>query len=200
MTAPPQPIHGTPLPPDVAWRAVARCAGVGTKLLAQRRVHLPRTHVGQQLQFADGSQGRVYLETSVDREPPATPCVLVVKFRLRWVRGRGHDLFRRESVLNTPLFVGFPGFVSKLWVAHDTYSVYRGVYEWDGPEQAAAYAGALWRVLALVSVRGSIGYQVLPRLHRDELLDRVRRPPQPAVAGPDPDTALPPWARLVAAS
>jgi hypothetical protein len=28
-------------------------------------------------------------------------------------------LFRAESLLNTPLFVGFPGFVSKLWLAHD---------------------------------------------------------------------------------
>ncbi|MGZ4426431.1 MAG: hypothetical protein ACXVXC_04745 [Nocardioidaceae bacterium] len=189
MTAPPGPIHGTPLPANVAWRAVARCVGVSAVMLAQRQVHAPTTHVGLRLQFADGSRGRVYHETTVDGDSPAAPCVLMVKFRLRWVRGRGHDLFRTESVLNTPLFVGFPGFVSKLWVAHDTYSVYRGVYEWDGPEQATAYAGALWRVLALVSVRGSIDYQVLPRLRRDDLL-----------AHPDPDQALPPWFRLVAAS
>ena len=36
------------------------------------------------------------------------------------------------------------------------HGVYRGLYEWDGPAQAEAYARALWRVLALVSVRGSI--------------------------------------------
>ena len=60
------------------------------------------------------------------------PVVLVVAFRLRWVRGRGHALFRVESVLNTPLFVGFPGFVSKLWLANDENGVYRGFYEWDG--------------------------------------------------------------------
>jgi hypothetical protein len=29
-------------------------------------------------------------------------------------------------------------------------------YEWDGARPAEAYARALWRVLALVSVRGSI--------------------------------------------
>jgi len=28
----------------------------------------------------------------------------------------------------------------------------------------------LWRVLALVSVRGSIGHHVIPSTHRDELL------------------------------
>ena len=97
------------------------------------------------------------------------PCVLVVEFRLRLVRGRGHALFRWESLLNTPLFVGFPGFVSKLWMTCDERGRYRGIYEWAGPQQAEDYARALWRVLALVSVPGSIGYQVLPGLHRSDL-------------------------------
>jgi hypothetical protein len=73
-------------------------------------------------------------------------------------------------LLNTPLFVGFPGFVSKLWLADDERGRYRGVYEWDGPRRADHYARALWRVLALVSVPGSIHYIVLPGLRRDELL------------------------------
>jgi hypothetical protein len=79
-------------------------------------------------------------------------------------------LFRWESLLNTPLFVGFPGLVSKLWLANDDNGVYRGLYEWDGPSRAEAYARALWRVLALVSVRGSIHYRVLPGLRRDAVL------------------------------
>jgi hypothetical protein len=58
-------------------------------------------------------------------------------------------LFGRESLLNTPLFVGFPGFVSKLWLAHDDDGVYRGVYEWDGPARAEYYARCLWRILEL---------------------------------------------------
>ena len=67
---------------------------------------------------------------------PADPAVLVVAFRLRWVRGIGHRMFRLESLLNTPLFVGFPGLVSKLWLAHDAAGVYRGVYQWDGAQSA----------------------------------------------------------------
>lgn len=134
------------------------------------RIHYPRAHVGRRLRFADGTQGRVYRETVLDRPPTADPCVLIVTFRLRGVRGQGHTLFRWESWLNTPLFVGFPGFVSKLWLAHDELCNYRGLYEWDGARSAEAYARALWRVLELVSVRGSIHYQVIPGLHRDELL------------------------------
>jgi hypothetical protein len=113
----------------------------------------------------------VYRETVVDRGPVLDPCVLIVEFRLRAVRGRGHAAFRLESVLNTPLFAGFPGFVSKLWLACDERGRYRGVYEWDGPRLAENYARALWRVLALVSVPGSVHYVVLPGLRRDVLLE-----------------------------
>jgi hypothetical protein len=97
----------------------------------------------------------------------------VVGFRLRAVRGSfGHALFRWESLLNTPLFAGFPGLVSKLWIAHDEHGVYRGLYEWDGPDQAEYYARCLWRVLELVCVPGTIHYQVLPGRERAELLSQ----------------------------
>jgi hypothetical protein len=139
-------------------------------MLARRRVHLPRGNVGRVLRFADGSTTRVYRETAVDRSSPTSPCVLVVAFRLRLVRGVVHRLFEAESLLNTPLFVGFPGYVSKLWCAHDSSGVYRGLYEWDGPQRAQEYAAALWRVLELVSVPGSIQYHVLPGLRRDDVL------------------------------
>ncbi len=159
-----------PLPVLAALRALARCAATTAVLLARRRVHLPRAYVGTRIRFADGTSARIYRETVVDRPSPRDPCVLVVEFRLRGVRGRGHAAFRMESLLNTPLFVGFPGYVSKLWLAHDERGVYRGLYEWDGPALAEAYVRALWWVLALVCVRCSIHYAVLPGLRRDELL------------------------------
>ena len=124
------------------------------------------------LQFADGTSAEVYRETVIADADPEQPCVLLVKFRLRGIRGRGHALFRWESLLNTPLFVGFPGFVSKLWLAHDKNGVYRGVYEWDGPEGAEHYARCLWHVLRLVCVGRSIDYMVLP-MRREELLQQA---------------------------
>jgi hypothetical protein len=160
-----------PLAYPAALRALAGCFASTTRLLWQRRMHLPRGRAGMRLRFADGTSGRVYRETVVDRGPTLDPCVLIVEFRLRAVHGRGHAAFRLESVLNTPLFAGFPGFVSKLWLAHDERGRYRGVYEWDGPWLAENYARALWRVLAPVSVPGSVHYVVLPGLHRDVLLE-----------------------------
>ena len=117
----------------------------------------------------------MYRETVVDNVRHNEPCVLIVSFRLRIVHGRIlHTLFRWESWLNTPLFAGFPGLVSKLWLAHDQNDVYRGVYEWDCTERAEYYARCLWRVLALVSARGSIGYAIGPGLGRDGALAVTR--------------------------
>lgn len=173
-----------PAPRDRAWRAVARSARRGTAMLVRRQVHLPKANVGRVLQFADGTSTRVYRETVVDGRPPSEPCVLVVAFRLRLVRGWAHRLFEAESLLNTPIFIGFPGFVSKLWCAHDNRGVYRGLYEWDGAARARHYAASLWRVLELVSEPGSISYKVLPGLRRDEVLANPERM-QEAVAGSD---------------
>jgi hypothetical protein len=158
-----------PLPKATAWWAVARCVSRTVAMLARGDLRLPRENVGRRIRFADGTTGKVYRETRVDR-PPSDPCVLVVSFRLRGVRGRGHRAFEIESILNTVLFAGFPGLVSKLWMAHDEHGTYRGLYEWDGPQAAEDYARALWRVLELVSEKGSIDFRVLAGLRRDELL------------------------------
>jgi hypothetical protein len=162
-------VTGGPLPLHTAWSSVARCVIVSFAMLLRRKVHLPRGNVGRVIRFADGTQGRVYRETVTGRTA-RDPCFLVVSFRLVGVRGRGHALFRWESVLNTPLFVGFPGFASKLWLAHDENGTYRGLYEWDGTDAAERYARSLWRVLELVSVHGSIDYRVFPALRRDDVL------------------------------
>ncbi|HEV8223377.1 MAG TPA: hypothetical protein VGQ05_24190 [Streptosporangiaceae bacterium] len=161
-----------PLSGPAAVRALARCAARTVQLLRQGRLHLPAQRVGMVLRFGDGTSARVFRETVAERGTTQDPCVLVVEFRLRAVRGWGHAAFRRESLLNTQLFAGFPGFVSKLWLAHDDRGRYRGLYEWDDPLLAEGYARALWRVLALVSVPGSIHYTVLPGLRRDEVLAR----------------------------
>ncbi len=168
--------------PAALWALIGCLLRTG-RLLAGHKLHIPDERVGLRLRFADGSAGRVYRETVADHGPVREPCVLVVEFRLRGVRGWGHAAFRRESLLNTPLFAGFPGFVSKLWLAHDGQGRYRGLYQWDGARRADHYARALWRVLALVSVPGSIHYIVLPGLYRDDVLARAELlDPAPAAA------------------
>ena len=149
---------------------MARCAVETVRLLAQRRIRQPSANVGRTIAFADGTTARVYRETTLVDAPTDDRCTLFVRFRLRWVRGVGHTAFRIESELNTPLFVGFPGFVSKLWFAHDGSGTYRGIYEWSRPDFAEHYSRCLWRVLELVCVPGSIDFVVVPGLRRDDAL------------------------------
>lgn len=156
---------------SAAALAVARCVGQTASLLTHHRLHQPRQNVGRLIYFGDGTSAAVYRETVIDCGPVRNPAFLAVSFRLRLVRQDwSHAVFRAESLLNTVLFAGFPGLVSKLWLRHDRNGVYRGLYEWDGADLALRYARALWRVLALVSVRGSIHYVVEPGLRRDEVL------------------------------
>jgi len=143
-----------PLSRPAALAALACCVANTVMLLLRRALHLPSEHVGTRVRFADGTSATAYRETVADSGTIREPCVLVVEFTLRAVRGWGHAAFRRESLLNTPLFVGFPGFVSKLWLTSDERGRYRGLYQWDGIGRADDYARALWRVLELVCVPG----------------------------------------------
>ena len=160
-----------PLAYPAALRALAGCCASTARLLRQHRLRLPARWVGTHLHFADGTSARVYRETVADRGATLDPCVLVVEFRLRAVRGRARRLPPGEPAQH-PAVRRFPGFVSKLWLADDERGRYRGLYEWDDPGLAESYARALWRVLALVSVPGSIHYVVLPGLRRDAVLDK----------------------------
>lgn len=160
-----------PLPRRTAWRNVLGCACRTVGLLLRRRSHLRREFVGTWLHFADGTSSEVFRETAADVIDHDDPCLLFVTFRLRLLHGRWHKLFLWECILNTPLFVGFPGFASKLWLNIDEKERYRGVYEWSDPPSAERYARSLWRVLDLVCTRGSIDYVIVPGLRRAEVLE-----------------------------
>ena len=113
----------------------------------------------------------MFRETAIRDGEPRDPVVLIVQFRL-WALGRNrllHALFRRECILHTPLFAGFPGFHSKLWISDTATGVYRGLYEWDGPERATDYADTLVRLLTPLSTHGSVRYHVIPGIRRQDL-------------------------------
>lgn len=162
--------------PPPAREAAPRVLASGARtvpLLAGRRLTHPRDRTDAVVTFADGSTSRIYRETRLDDGRAPDPALLVVGFVLRGVQGRlPHAAFRLESWLNIPLFVGFPGFTSKLWMTADERGVYRGLYEWDGPERAWCYVRALSWVLGLVSVAGTIRAHVVAGAHRDEVLAR----------------------------
>ena len=162
---------------------------IRTSAALWRAGRLRRDHdqVGLTIEFDDGTSSVVYRRTIVDDGVADRPALLVVRFRLRLV-GRNpvaHAVFRSESILHTPLFAGFAGFRSKLWLTDLSTGVYRGVYEWDGEERAAEYATTLGRLLDAVSTTGSVAHHVEPGVRPAQVLaepDRLPRAADPADA------------------
>jgi len=175
-----------------AVRAFGSSVLVSCGLLVRGRLRQPVRQVGRQLRFADGSCSRVYRETVHYGPPTWQPVLLVVQFQLRLI-GRSrllHALFRAESIANTPLFAGFPGFRSKLWATDQRTGVYRGVYEWDGARPAVDYATTLTALLRLGSVPGSVKFHVEPGVRRDDFLR------DPGLVGSAPPAGPDRWWRL----
>jgi hypothetical protein len=172
--------------------AFARSAVATGRLLAAGRLASPRTYHGRRLRFADGTTSFVFRETAIRDPNPRDPAVLVVQFRLRAFGHRQflHALFRRECILHTPLFAGFPGFQTKLWISDTATGVYRGLYEWDGPERAAEYADQLVRLLVPLSTHGSVRYHVIPGIRRRDLFAA------PGLAGTGQEEGADNWWRL----
>jgi hypothetical protein len=154
-------------------RAVFRSIGETVRLVTRARLRSPRERIGSEVTFPDGTRSVVFRETRARNENRRLPAVLVVEFRLRFFGSQRrllHALFRTGCVVNTPLFAGFSGFGTKLWMADLGTGGYRGVYEWDGADLARSYAAALSRILSLVSVPGSVRYRVIPGIFLDEYL------------------------------
>lgn len=73
-------------------------------------------------------------------------------------------------MIHSPLFAGFRGFRSKLWLEDENTRIYRGVYQWDGEKDAAAYAARMVGLLAPFSNRGTARSHVVPGLTRSDFL------------------------------
>ena len=158
-----------PLPPSVAWRAVARCVVESARMLATGVVHWPRVNVGRRLLFADGTTGR---GLPGDRGRTAT-CRAVPSGRVLQAPPGPRSRTRAVPVgelAEHPAVRGVPGVRVQALARPGRAGRYRGVYEWDGAEPAEHYARSLWRVLALVSEPRSIDFRVVPGLRRDEAL------------------------------
>jgi hypothetical protein len=109
------------------------------------------------------------------RRADVAPAVLQPRFRLRAVGCPGslrHRLFRRVCIVTTPFFVGLDGFRSKLWMYDPATGTYAGLYDWDDPAAAAAYAEGLCRLLRLLSKPGSVSYELVDDLDVDAYLRR----------------------------
>ena len=150
----------------------ARCARAWFGMARGGRLSRPRQNLGAVLRFADGTTSRVFRETRTVGVPTEDPVVLVIGFRLAPLDDVGlmHGAFLRECLIHTPLFAGYPGFRSKLWLEDPHTRIYRGVYEWDGPSAAEHYARRMVGLLRPFSSHGTARFHIVPGLDRDSYL------------------------------
>jgi len=131
--------------------------------------------VGDRVLTDAGQAFTVYRETTV--RPPSetthrTGAVLTFEFHLWFMPDPlvpyAVRVFEPFSILTTPFFAGLPGFRTKLWLFdHDTGD-YQGIYQWETVRDAERYARALTRVMAFLSVPGSVSYEVADEATLDE--------------------------------
>jgi hypothetical protein len=157
----------TALPPmRTLWLALG-CAVRTTWLLARGSLHIDHSLDGRLAQLPDGRSFKIFRRTtcSASEDDENEPVVLSVWFHLRfvpaWARRR-RTLFERESILNTLVFAGFPGYVSKLWMVDPETNEFAGLYEWRGREAAERYARYITSVLRPLSSHGLVDWDITP--------------------------------------
>jgi hypothetical protein len=155
-----------------------RSVPVALGLLLRGRVTLRTGRLGQPLTMSDGRTYVPFRETVKEARlwnSETAPAVLQPRFHLRVLgprRQRLHAMFRGVCIVTAPFFIGLPGFRSKLWMVDPHTGDFAGLYEWDSADGARAYAEGLGRVLRVLSVRGSVTYEVVANTTVVEYLDR----------------------------
>jgi hypothetical protein len=129
---------------------------------AARRLRSPKDRIGQMFTNADGHRFTIFKETVLDptlgqtRGPEA---MFRVQFQVSRIRTW---LDRLVIAVKAPIFVGAPGFRSKLWMVDERTNTYQGVYEWDTLADAEAYAhSASMGFMTQVAVPGGISYEIV---------------------------------------
>jgi hypothetical protein len=145
-------------------RQIVSCAARTIRLLATRRLHLPRTHVGREVALPDGRRYVVFRESTCDAATAGdAPVMLAVWFRLRAIPPGARvrrRLFERLCIVNTLLFAGCAGYLVKLWMVNPATSDYAGLYSWSSAEAADAYGRYITAILRPFCCRGSTGFHV----------------------------------------
>lgn len=151
----------------ITWQRIVALAALSVRgyvrLVLSGSLLLRRDRIGKLFTIDQGNTYAIFRETISNQELADKPVVLVVGFRLRFIRDNRifHWIFQRICILTTPFWSGFHGFHIKLWMVDPKTKNYLGIYEWYGKENAMIYVYALIRVLHIFSTNGSVWYECI---------------------------------------
>jgi hypothetical protein len=125
------------------------------------RLHFKKDHLGQVVTSEDGQDYKVFREVVVDRrsdQPEKPGTVFVLRFQVTNLSPRQNQLF---SLLPIPLYIGFPGFRSKVYTIHGIDC--QSIYEFDSVQDAKNYSqSAALKFITRRSAPDSVSYRIIP--------------------------------------
>lgn len=159
-----------------SWPHPIRSALVALFLWIGGRLQFPRDRIGDVVIAESGQQFTVYRETTIveagRRTNDGDAVVLVFRFHLRFMPDPivpyAVRVFEPLSILTTPFFVGIPGFETNIWLFDHETGDYEGPYQWRTAEDATRYAEALTALMSVLSIPGSVSYEIVEETSLDE--------------------------------
>ena len=128
------------------------------------RIHFPKNRVGEVLTMEDGGKFVIYRQAIVSpgKNQPEKPGA-IFRIRIHLLEKVSFKQDRIGSLFAIPLFVGLPGFRSKLWTTDEVNRIAQGIYEWDTIQDAENYINALaLKIMAKQATPGSVSREIVP--------------------------------------
>ena len=163
MSTPTLPMQSQnhPLERKTMLRDVSRSVRNALGYVLTGRLHFKRQRLGQIVTANDGLPYTIFREIVVDPrsdqlEKPGA--VFILRFQVTNLSPRQNQFF---SLLPIPMYVGFPGFRSKIYTISGSYC--QSIYEFDSVQDAEAYSrSAALQFITGRSVPGSISHRIIP--------------------------------------
>jgi hypothetical protein len=125
------------------------------------RLHFRTQRLGQVVTAEDGQSYTIFREVVVDPRPgqPEKPgAVFVLRFEVTNLSQKQNQVL---SLIPIPLYVGFPGFRSKVYTINQSHC--QSIYEFDTVQTAEHYAcSAALEFITRRSVPGSVSKKIIP--------------------------------------
>jgi hypothetical protein len=124
------------------------------------RLHLPAEHIGNIVTSAEGEGFTIFREVVVDptSDQPGHPgAILTIHFKVTNMSPQLNQLY---SLVPLPLYIGYPGFRSKLFTINGEDC--QSIYAWDSVQEAQNYVNSVaLKTILMRAVPGSVHWEIV---------------------------------------
>lgn len=130
--------------------------------LVTGRLHFPNKNIGKEVVDEKGNKFNIFREVIVDpssNQPEKPGAILILHFRVLNMTPKQNQIY---SLLPIPLYIGDPGFRSKLFTINGEYC--QSIYEWDTVQNAENYLHSFAiKTIIKRSVPSSFSYKIIKK-------------------------------------